>query len=104
MLAKDLTEREKAGFAQLWKRFRVPVHFVVGADYMALGDWRPVINAGRRNLHIKLLCYFKNPAASLEDHENLVTSYKEDEKVAVMPVSWVKADISPLVYTLSSQY
>jgi hypothetical protein len=33
MLAKDLTKQEKAGFAQLWKRFRVPVHFVVGADY-----------------------------------------------------------------------
>jgi hypothetical protein len=87
MLAKDLTEQEKARFAQLWKRFRMPVHFVVGADYMTLGFWRPVIDAGRRNLHIKLLCYSKNPAASLKDHENLVIGYKKDEKVAVIPVS-----------------
>jgi hypothetical protein len=87
MLAKDLTEQEKAGFSQLWKRFRVPVHFVVGADYMILGDGRPVIDAGQRNLHIKLLHCSKNPAASLEDHDNLITGYKKDEEVAVMLVS-----------------
>jgi hypothetical protein len=87
MLAKDLTEQKKAGFAQLWKRFRVPVHFVVGADHMILGDWRPVTEAGLRNLHIKLLHCSKNPVASLEDHDNLITGYKENEKVAIMPVS-----------------
>jgi hypothetical protein len=51
--------------------------FCGGADYMALGDWRLVTDAGRRNLHIKLL-------HCLEDHENLVTSYKEDEEGAVL--------------------
>jgi hypothetical protein len=79
----------------------VLVHFVVGADYITLEDWRPLTDASRRNFHIKLLHYSKNPASSLGDHENLVTSYKKDEEVAVMPVSWVKAGISPLVYTLT---
>jgi hypothetical protein len=69
----------------------VPVHFVVEADYMTLGDWRPVIDAGQRNLQIKLLCYSKNSAASWENHDNLIISYKEDEKVAVMSVSWCES-------------
>jgi hypothetical protein len=42
-------------------------------------------------LSIKLLCCSKNPAAGLNDEENLKTGYKEDEKVILMPVSWVKA-------------
>jgi hypothetical protein len=58
---------------------------------MILGDWRPVTDARQRNLHIKLLHCSKKPVASLEDHDNLIISYKEDEEV--MLVSWVKAGI-----------
>jgi hypothetical protein len=46
-----------------------------------------VTDARQRNLHIKLLHCSQNPAASLKDHDNLITGYKEDEEVAVMPVS-----------------
>jgi hypothetical protein len=42
-------------------------------------------------LSIKLLHCSKNPAAGLDDKENLKTGYKEDEKVILMPVSWMKA-------------
>jgi hypothetical protein len=91
MLVQELTEREKDGFAQLWKRFKVSVRFTVGGSALTLGDWRPVTDSGKRNLCIKLLCSSQNPAASLEDEKNLLTGYNEDEEVAVMPVSWVKA-------------
>jgi hypothetical protein len=42
-------------------------------------------------LSIKLLHCSKNPAAGLDDKENLKTGYKEDEEMILMPVSWVKA-------------
>jgi hypothetical protein len=42
-------------------------------------------------LSIKLLHCSKNPAAGLDNEENLKTGYKEDEEVILMPVSWVKA-------------
>jgi hypothetical protein len=64
---------------------------VVGGLCSVFGDWRPVTDAGKRNFSIKLLHCSKNPAAGLDDEENLKTGYKEDEEVILMPVSWVKA-------------
>jgi hypothetical protein len=51
-------------------------------------------------LSIKLLCCSKNPAAGLDNKENLKTGYKEDEEVIFMLVSWVKA--STFIFDLYS--
>jgi hypothetical protein len=63
---------------------------VVGGFCLVFGDWMPVTDASKKNLSIKLLCCSKNPAG-LDDEKNLKIGYKEDEKVILMPVSWLKA-------------
>jgi hypothetical protein len=59
------------------KRFKVPISFGVGGFCLVFGDWRPVTDAGKRNLFIKLLHCSKNPAAGLNDEKNLKTKRRK---------------------------